>query len=87
MLTPEVLPRLNLPPSDLTDQDILLMERLFRVKINEQMRILHMTEIGLSDSSEDVLASDFAFELNNAFGRTYWDLTKEFLPFPASFQR
>ena len=84
-LAPETMPKADLASSDLSDQDILVLERLFRVKLSQQMRIQDMRERGLSDTSEEFQAADFAFEIDSAFGRMYWDISKDFLNYTASF--
>ena len=83
---PEMLAKADNQSSDLSDQDILVLERLFRVMLAQQMRLTYMREAGLSQISEALRASDFAFDINSAFGRMYWGLSKDFVNFTPSFR-
>ncbi len=82
---PEVLAKADYQSSDLSDQDILVLERLFRVLIGQQMRNAYMREVGLTATSEHFGASDLAFDFNSAFGRMYWDFSKNDLNLTRSF--
>jgi hypothetical protein len=81
----EVLAKADYQSSDLSDQDILVLERLFRVLLGQQMRNVYMRESGLAGVSEAWGASDTAFEFNNAFGRMYWDISKNDVNLTRSF--
>lgn len=82
---PEVLAKVDDKPSDLSDQDILLLERIFRVKLGEAWRNTQLRKAGMSNSTEIHAAQDLAFEFNSAFGRMYWDTSKDFVPLSQSF--
>ena len=81
----EVLAKADYQSSDLSDQDILVLERWFNVLLAHQMRNTYMREVGLAEISEAFGAFDLAFDFNNAFGRMYWDVSKDRLNFTRSF--
>jgi len=62
------------------------MERWFRALISQQIRIGEMRKAHLANVSEAKQAAEFAFEMDSAFGRTYWDISKDYLPFTDSFK-
>jgi hypothetical protein len=82
---PEMLPKANYSPGKLSDQDILILERMFRAKFSEQMRLIRLREVGLTSASETFQAQEFAYEINSAFGRMYWDISKDAVPLSPSF--
>jgi hypothetical protein len=82
---PEVLARVNSPPSDLSDGEILVLERLFRIKLSEQLRLDRFRKLGLSDTSVEFSAGEFGFEMDSTFGRMYWDVSKEHLSLSPDF--
>lgn len=82
---PEALSKADYSASDLSDQDVLLLERMYRARITEQLRVIGMREFGLTSMSEIAQAQEFAYESNSAFGRMYWDIAKDGLPLTATF--
>jgi hypothetical protein len=80
-----MLPKANYSPGKLSDQDILILERMFRAKFSEQMRLIRLREVGLTSASETFQAQEFAYEINSAFGRMYWDISKDAVPLAPSF--
>ena len=81
----EVLAKADYQSSDLSDQDILVLERWFRMLLGQQMRNTHMREVGLAVTSDAFGAWDLAFDINSAFGRMYWDASKDDIYLPRSF--
>jgi hypothetical protein len=82
---PDLLSKTNYSSSKLSDQDILVLERMFRATFSEQMRLIRLREVGLTNSSEIFQAQEFAYEVNSIFGRMYWDISKDAVPLTPSF--
>jgi hypothetical protein len=81
----ETLAKVNHSSDDLTDEDIAILANIHRAYIGIAMRQVIMRENGMSGYPESTHAQDFAFLMNSAFGRMYWDEVKDFLAFPDSF--